>query len=193
MRRFVNGVLAASITYAFVGVNTASSQQVRASVSPTGARARAMAQSFNKSKHVVKQKHGISRDKYKDVRSEPVIESNPQNYWGTYEVPDFGLFLHLRVDSNGSAAATGEETDVWGSGVTRRFTLANAKVEGALLTGTKVYADGRSESLEGVFINRTSSDSPTATGVTVFGLGVLGAPIRISGITVEKFFYERKR
>lgn len=193
MRRFVNGVLAASLAFAFLGVSTAAAQQTRASVSPTVARPRAIAQSFTRSKHVVKQKHGISRNKYKDVRSEPVIESNPQNYSGTYAVSDFGLSLRLRVDRNGSAAGTGEETDVWGSGVMRRFTLANAKVESALLTGTKVYADGGSESLEGVFINRTSFDSPTATGVTVFGLGVLGTPIRISGITVERFFYERTR
>ena len=53
----------------------------------------------------------------------------------------------------------------------RHFTLRNARIDGALLTGRKVYAGGASDPLEGVFINRTTFDSSTEPGLTTFGLG----------------------
>jgi hypothetical protein len=115
------------------------------------------------------------------------------SYSGTYEVADLGLTLHLEVDANGHVEGSGEEPVSDDAGVMRRFTLTNGKIDGALLTGTKRYASGGSQRFEGVFINLTSFESPTDKGVTTFGLGVLGSPLHVSGVTVDKFFYELKR
>lgn len=193
MTRFVAGVLIAILSCTFIDVNKASSQQTLASSSATQTKTRAIVASFNKSKHVVKEKYGVRREKYKEVRSEAAIKANPQSYSGTYEVPDLGFVLHLRVDKNGHVEAIGEEPVGGGAGVMRRFTLRNAKVKGALLTGTKVYATGSSEQFEGAFIDRTSFDSPTAEGVTKFGLGVVGRAMEVSGVTLDKFFFELRR
>jgi len=77
--------------------------------------------------------------------------------------------------------------------VRRRFTLRNARIEGALLTATKVYASGPTEPFESVFINRTSFDSPRDRGVTTFGLGVIGrSKVVADGVSVDRFFYEKK-
>ena len=75
----------------------------------------------------------------------------------------------------------------------QQLRLENAKIEGALLTATKVYQDGRTEKFEGVFLNRTDRNSPTDKGVTMFGLGVLlNTPVQIDGNTYEKLFYQMK-
>jgi hypothetical protein len=163
------------------------------SASSRQSRTQAIVSSFNKSKHVVKQKHGVRLDKYKEIRSEPVVSANPATYSGTYDVADMGFILRLQVDATGRVSGKGEEPLADHPQVMRRFTLANARIDGALLTATKVYASGTSQPLEGVFINRTSFASPTDKGVTVFGLGVLTTPVAISGVTVDKFFYELRR
>lgn len=79
------------------------------------------------------------------------------------------------------------------AGVKRRFTLRNARIQGALLTGTKVYQGGVTEPFEGAFINETSFDSPTGKGVATFGLGVIGKTVSVGGFTVDKLFYQRKQ
>jgi hypothetical protein len=140
----------------------------------------------------VKEKYGVRVEKYKEVRSEPAIRANVRDYAGSYEVAGLGLSLDLKVNSSGTISATGYEQvneAVW-----REFTLRNTRINGALLTATKVYSDGATEPFEGVFINRTSFDSPTARGVTTFGLGVIGRWREISqGMSTNRFFFERKR
>jgi hypothetical protein len=176
---------------ALIPLATASAQRAVPSASAQ-TRTRAIAASFSKSKHVVKQKHGVRVEKYKEVRSEPLVKANPQEYSGNYEVPDMGFGLQLRVDGNGSVEGTGYEPAGPDLSVRRRFTLRNGRIEGALLTATQVYANGTQDRLEGVFLNRSAFDSPTDKGTTVFGLGVVGKEIGIAGNTINKFFYERK-
>ncbi|HEY8166887.1 MAG TPA: hypothetical protein VIF83_15160 [Gemmatimonadaceae bacterium] len=187
--RLLTQVLALSVCLAAINPGVASAQGSASRQSRT----QAIVASFNKSKHVVKEKHGVRVDKYKEIRSEPAVRANPATYSGTYEVADLGLILRLQVDATGRVTGTGEEPLGDNAQVMRRFTLANPRIDGALLTGTKVYASGSSQPFEGVFINRTSFESPTDTGVTVFGLGVLSSPVHINGMTVDKFFYELKR
>lgn len=158
------------------------------------ARTQAIVTSFNKSKRGVKEKYGVRVDKYKEVRSEPTIEASVRDYAGAYEVQGLGFSLDLRVDSNGNIAATGYEPVDVDATVRRRFTLRNARIEGALFTATKVYASGATEPFEGVFINRTSFDSPRDRGVTTFGLGVIGPATRVmGGVYLDRFFFQRKR
>jgi hypothetical protein len=169
----------------------ASAQSAQAVVSSSAeTRTRAIAASFNKSKHVVKEKRGVRLEKYKEVRSEPVVKANPQEYSGTYEVPDMGFAIQLRVDPNGNAEGTGYEPAGPDLSVRRSFTIRNGKIEGALLTATQVYANGTQNRLEGVFLKRTSFDSPSDKGTTVFGLGVIGKEIDIAEVTINRFFYQ---
>ncbi|MEO8575946.1 MAG: hypothetical protein ABI556_04565 [Gemmatimonadales bacterium] len=108
----------------------------------------------------------------------------------TYEA-DLGLVIHLQVGADGQVSGDGVEQIA--DGVARRFQLSDSRVQGALLTGTKLYGGGSTQRFEGVFINRTSYESPNDKGFTEFGLGVIGSPIAISGVTVDKFFYRHAR
>ncbi len=181
----------AALTILAANAQRASSQTL-ASASDAQTKTQAIVASFNKFKHVTKEKHGIRKEKYKKVQSEPVVKANPEDYSGTYEIPDLGFALHLRVDHSGKVEGDGYEPLMQDPAVRRTFTLKNGKIEGALLTATKVYAGGRTEKLEGVFINRTSFESPTDKGFTTFGLGTVGRPIEVSGLTLDRLFYELK-
>ena len=149
-------------------------------------RAREIAAAFTKNKHAVKEKYGVRMEKYKDVRSEPAVKSNIGDYSGVYEVQDLGYVISLQVGSDGRVQASGSENS-------RSFVLENAKIEGALLTASKVYSDGTREKFEGSFLNRTDRESPTDPGVRRFGLGVvLTTPFEVNGLTYDKLFYQLK-
>ena len=147
--------------------------------------------SFTKFKNVTKSKHGITKSKYRRVESEAAVRTNPADYSGSYQVPDLGFALQLRVDGRG--VVTGSGNELLEGSVRRTFTLRNGIVRGALLTATKVYANGETERLEGAFMNRTSFESPSDKGTTTFGFGTLGKPVEVSGMTINKFFYERSQ
>ena len=149
-------------------------------------RAQELATAFNKHKEVVKEKYGVKKEKYKDVRSEPAVKQNIADYSGAYEVAELGYVINIQVGSDGRVQASGNENR-------RAFTLENARIEGALLTASRVYQDGSREKFEGVFLNRTDRNSPTDPGVTTFGLGVvLNTPFETNGLTYEKLFYSLK-
>jgi hypothetical protein len=150
--------------------------------------------SLNKKKEMVKEKYGVRKEKYKEVRCEPVVKADPSEYSGMYEASDLGsgLSLSIRVGNDGRVDASGYEPAETGVKEARQFALRNARVEGALLTAEKVYADGAVEKFEGVFIKRTVLNSSTDDGVSSFGLGVVGRRIVINGSTIDKLFYQLK-
>ena len=158
----------------------------------TSDRARAIAASFSKSKHVSKLRRGVRKEKYLDVKSVPAVRADPASYSGTYQVEDFGFSLQLRVAPDGTLEGSGYEPVDMDSGVRRSFTLKDARIDGALLTGAKVYTGGDQERFEGVFINRTVRENPNDAGTTEFGLGVMGKAVQLSGFTIDKFFYRQK-
>lgn len=155
-------------------------------------RAQVLAASFSKSKHVAKEKRGVRKEKYLEVRSVPSARANPATYSGSYEVPDLGFSLRLTVAPNGSVEGSGHEPVDIEAGVMRSFTLRDGRIEGALLTANKVFSDGSRERFEGVFIDRTTRTSATDPGSTVFGLGVMGKLIQAPGYTTNKFFFQLK-
>jgi hypothetical protein len=181
-----------SIAVALAPFASATAQQELSSAAAQ-TRTQAIAASFNKSKHVVKEKRGVRREKYKRVETEPAVKANPQDYSGTYEVHDMGFALQLRVNRDGSVQGTGYEPAGPDLSIRRSFSLRNARIDGALLTATQVYADGRQSRFEGAFMNRTSFDSPADNGLTVFGLGVIGKDIVVAGNTINRLFYELKQ
>ena len=150
------------------------SSQTLASASVAQTKSQEIAASFSKFKNLSKEKYGIKKAKYLKVESQPVVRSNPEDYSGTYEISEFGFAMHLHVDHSGNVEGDGYEPLPGSRGATRVH-----------------YAAGNGE-LEGVFMNRTSFESPTDKGFTRFGLGALGRPIEVSGLTLDKFFYELK-
>jgi hypothetical protein len=183
VRPFAMFVLGLSVTTGVLNAQGASGT--------TQSRTRAIAASFSKFKNVSKSRRGITKEKYMKVVSEPAVKSSPIEYSGVYEHPDMDFRLSLNVDANGVVTGSGYEP--LSESVKRTFTLRNAKIEGALLTATKVYAGGETERLEGAFMNRTASESPTDSGRTVFGFGTLVKPIYLSGNTIDKIFLEKAR
>ena len=190
MKSFGFVLRTAVILASTVGAALASSQQP--AIARSELRAQAIVASFNKSKHVVKEKRGVRKEKYLDVRSAPALKANPADYSGAYEAADARFSLKLRADASGRVEGTGYDPLNDDAAVSRSFTLRNGRVSGALLTATKVYGDGSSAPLEGVFINKTVFESPTDKGVTTFGLGVVGKQFQIDGYTIDKLFYELK-
>lgn len=156
-------------------------------------RARQLAEQMSKKKHEIKEKHGVRVEKFKEIRSEPAVRSDPREYAGEYEA-DMGFRLRLTAGSGGRVEGSGADTSFAGGRRARPFTLRDARVEGALLTGTKVFDDGSTEKLEAVFINRTERDRPQDPGTTAFGIGVVYEPPmpREEGYSVNKLFYRKK-
>jgi hypothetical protein len=180
-------IMAASALYAGIG----SSQQTR--VAGSELRTQTIVASFNKSKHVVKERHGVKKEKYLRVQSVPAIKQNPADYSGAYEGTDARFSLQLRVDGSGKVEGTGVEPLNDDATVSRSFTLRDGRMSGALITATKVYASGSTAPFEGVFIDKTVYESPTDKGETAFGLGVVGQQIQVGGVNVDKLFYQLKR
>src|SRR4030081_2006504 len=169
----------------------ASSQQPR--VAGSELRTQAIVASFNKSKHVVKEKRGVRKEKYLDVRSVPAVKPNPADYSGAYETSDLRFSLQLRVDATGKVEGRGYEPLNDEAAISRSFTLKDGRMTGALITARKIYGDGSHEPLEGVFINKTVFESPTDPGVTAFGLGVVGMSFQVREVNNDKLFYQLKQ
>jgi hypothetical protein len=180
-----------ALSLVIVDAGRASSQTL-ASTSDAGAKSQVIAASFSKFKSLSVEKRGVKKSKYLKVESTPAIKANPADYSGTYEIDDLGFALHLRADRSGKVEGDGYEPLNSDPAIRRVFTLRNGKIEGALLTATKVYADGSTETLEAAFMNRATFESPTDKGSVRFGLGTRGRPIEVSGITLDRFFYDLK-
>jgi hypothetical protein len=108
---------------------------------------------------------------------------------GSYEAADFGRTLSLEVHADRTVTGRGAEDG-------RRFELREGRVDGSHLTATKRFAEGATEALQGVFINRRRIEGRTSGEITsdhtTFGLGVTSAPFTFGGTTVDRLFYERK-
>lgn len=131
---------------------------------------------LGKSKYKKKEKKNFSFERYIDIKSEAVVKNNAADYTGVYESPDAGYRLELRVSANGKAEGSGFDTNFMNS-EKQSFTLRDAKIEGALLTATKVYASGVTEKLEAVFNNRTTTEGKNPNEIesreTRYGLGFI--------------------
>jgi len=138
-------------------------------------RAHDLAASLDKTKYKKKQRANFTMETFLDIKNEPVVV-DPSEYSGVYKVD--GFRLELNAEKGGTASASGYDTYPTDNDEKRvDFTLTNAKIDGALLTGTKVYASGESIPFEAVFVNRTSRtgtdpDHVTSTETT-FGLGFI--------------------
>jgi hypothetical protein len=143
----------------------------------TGARAQTLAAALDKNKYKKKEKHNIKIEIYIDIKNELAVKDNPAEYSGSYGGEDNGYKLDLKVAADGTASGSGYDSVNWNDASKAKFTLQKARVDGALLAGTKVYDDGRSEAFEAVFANRTVTTGQNAETInsrdTCFGLGFI--------------------
>ena len=130
---------------------------------------------LDKTKYKSKEKRGFKVEVYVDVKNEAVAKADPRDYAGTYQDGMNMNLLDLKVGADGRAEASGFDSDE--NGVKTNFNLRDARVSGALLTGTKVYSDGRTEKFEAVFANRTTAAGTSPTKIeereTEYGLGFI--------------------
>jgi hypothetical protein len=138
---------------------------------------------FSKSKHVQKQKRGVLKSVFLERHGEPVAGGDVS---GIYEVDGLEL-LTLRLTQSG-----GQGTDRHGA-----FTLRDVRRDGALLTATKVYPNGRTAKLEGVFmdlVTRAGKTREDATTTRTRGFGaVLDEPYAVAGgVYMERVFFARR-
>lgn len=135
---------------------------------------------FNKTKH--KQKRGTSQ--YLQVKSEPT-RRDVSTLSGTYSAADFGYSISVNIEADGTVTGQGY--------LQSPFTLRDGRLRGALLTGTKVFADGSTAPLAAVFIERTVRQGTAPDRIeresTELGLGVRTPGLQMDGFTVEKLFF----
>ena len=150
---------------------------------------------LGKTKYKKKEKKGISIEVYVDVKSEAVVKNNVRDYAGVYQTSAGDYRLDLRVASDGRAEGSGYGTGFMNE-QKRNFTLRDAQIVGALLTATKIYADGRTEKLEAVFINRKTVEGKNPSEInsreTKYGLGFIDTFGLADGTLTNRVFLEFK-
>jgi hypothetical protein len=156
----------------------------------SNARVAEIATQFNKTKHVNKQKRGAVKQRFVEVRSQPLVRANPASYSGSYRVE--GLDFSLELDVTRDGIATGKGIDGG-----RTFVLQSGRIDGALLTATKLYRDGSAASFEGAFLTQRVREgiAPDAIAFdqTQTGLGVTGLDLHLNGVNLTKLFYRSER
>lgn len=130
-----------------------------------------------KTKYKKKEKQGISFELYVNVKNEAVVKNNVRDYAGVYASSDdssaSAYSLDLRVTPEGRVEGNGYDSDL--NSDRESFTLRNARIEGALLTATKVYANGKTRDFEALFVNRTVTQGKNPNEINTreikYGLG----------------------
>jgi hypothetical protein len=135
----------------------------------------ALVAALAKTKYKKKEKKNVSIEIYIDIKSEPVVKADAREYAGVYESGG-DYRLELRVAADGTAEGGGYDRRDFDS-KTENFTLRGARIEGALLTATKVYESGGTESFEALFHNRIivqgKNPDNIETRETKYGLGFI--------------------
>ncbi len=146
---------------------------------------------LGKTKYKKKEKRNISFELYIDIKSEAVVKNNVRDYAGVYQSSEAGYQIELRVAADGKVEGNGYDTD-FNNSQKRNFTLKDARIEGALLTATKVYTGGETKTLEAVFNNRTVVEGKNPNEInsreTKYGLGF----IDLWGTMTNRVFLELK-
>ena len=152
-------------------------------------RTQTLVASLDKTKYKKKEKANISIEIYIDIKNETALRDDPTAYSGVYDSDGYRLSLNVAKDGS----VTGDGYDAVGSKSQRSsFSLRDARVQGALLTGPKVYDGGKSIPFEAVFVNRTVKTGKNVNQIeseqTLFGLGF----IQENGSWTNRVFLERR-
>ena len=151
--------------FILAGVNVSYAQDA-------GQRTRELVASLDKTKYKKKEKANVTIEIFIEIKNEAVVR-NPTEYAGTYESEAGEYSLSLSVTGN---SASGSGYDMLNDRRTN-FNLKDATINGALLSGTKVYENGEQQKFEAVFVNRTVATGTNANQITArntkFGLGFI--------------------
>ncbi len=116
--------------------------------------------------------------KMKEKRFEPVVKAEARDYAGRYVGIDESYVLEVEALAGGRLKVTSVEGE-------RRAEVRDLRLDGARLTGTKVYGDGSTARFDATFADRVLN------GVRAFGVLVSGLHIELDGNTFERVFYRQ--
>ncbi|HEY0428102.1 MAG TPA: hypothetical protein VGC76_10005 [Pyrinomonadaceae bacterium] len=135
---------------------------------------------LGKTKYKKKEKGNFVVEVYIDIKNEAVIKNNAAEYAGSYVSGDGNYRLDLSISGGrieGSGTDMYFENSNFDKQRIRKFTLRDARIEGALLTATKVYENGQTLKFEGVFVDRTVTNGKNPNEIesreTKFGIGFI--------------------
>jgi hypothetical protein len=138
-----------------------------------GARTSTLAASLDKTKYKKKEKKNIPIEVYVSIKNEAVIR-DAYDYGGKYASEEGDYTLTLHVERGGAASGNGRDSI---NDRRMSFTLKDASISGALLSGTKVYENGEQQKFEAVFVNRTvatgKNENEITSRDTKFGMGFI--------------------
>ena len=162
------------LTY-FINVNAQTSKE----------KAEQLASEFNKEKNKQKEKNGQVTEKHITVEAKPDYRQNVNTYAATYEMEGLDQFITLtqNAGSEWQADFTGKKDGA----VVSTGKLKDIKIEDALLTGTLLLPDGKTQPFEAVFISRFVNGEPSSKG-----LGFKRVLSLSNGMMVDKAFYKRR-
>jgi hypothetical protein len=118
------------------------------------------------------------KKKFKEKHFEPVARQNVRDYAGRYVGIEDEYVVEVRVGEDGRLSVTSREGQ-------REARLEDLKLEGARVSATKVYADGRRAEFAATFVDRVLN------GEREFGLMVEKLWVELPGLTVTQMFYRR--
>jgi hypothetical protein len=118
------------------------------------------------------------KKKNKEKHFEPVARQNLRDYAGRYVGIEDDYVIEVRVGQDGKLAITSREGE-------RTATLSDISLDGANLSATKTYADGKRAAFSATFADRVLN------GERAFGLLVEKLWIELPGLTVTRMFYRR--
>ena len=123
-----------------------------------------------------KQKEGKQK-KAKEKRFEEVVKQDARGYAGRYVGIEDSHWLDVSADAGGRLTATLYEEG-------RAVALRDLRLDGARLTATKIYEDGRTAPFAGTFADRVLN------GERAFGI-LVGGFVKLpdGGGVAERLFY----
>lgn len=150
--------------------------------------------SLDKTKYKKKEKKDFVIEIYVDIKNEAIVKA-VADYAGVYESGGEDYRVELNVSGGkieGSGYDFNFENENSGKPGRQKFTLRDVRIEGALLTATRVYENGETRKLEAVFVNRTAvqgkNPNEIESRVTSFGLGFIDE----NSMFTNKVFCEKK-
>ena len=181
----------------FIVFSLCISDNATAQTSGAAARTDELVAALGKTKYKKKEKRDVVIEFYIDIKNEAVVKKNVADYAGKYIAEDGSYRVELRVSADGKVEGNGADLYFDGSNFdkekSKNFTFQNAKIEGALLTATKVFEDGQTKNFEAVFVNQTvrngKNPNEIETTNTKYGLGF----IETNGMFTSRVFCEYKR
>jgi hypothetical protein len=157
-----------------------------------GGRAENLAAALDKTKYKKKEKRDITIEIYIDIKNTPAVLASPAEYSGRYICETGESRIDVAAAGDGSFTATGEDAIDVNGNEHGKFTIRDGRIDGAVLTGTRVFDSGQRQPFEAVFVNRTIRNGKNADEIATvnesFGLGY----VVTNGDSRNRVFMEKK-